>query len=114
MRCDHKQRIREIQSSVSSSFSSSSLTSSSYSYRALSFLASFGQSFCMCDYCMSFWTCDDDYDDYDVCKVPSSYCQRWERTVIVEEVLYTFGASCFSCELKGALAVSRKYFKQSK
>ena len=58
---------------------------------------------------------------YEVCKVPSSYRQsRWERTVVVEEVLYTFGVVVL-CALvdtaqmsQGALAVSCKYFKQSK
>ena len=43
----------------------------------------------------------------------------WERTVVVEEVLYTFGVVVLVCvriRLKshGALAVSCKYFKQFK
>ena len=44
---------------------------------------------------------------------------RWERTVVVEEVLYTFGVVVlvrfsYGPSSQGALAVSCKYFKQSK
>ena len=43
----------------------------------------------------------------------------WERTVVVEEVLYTFGVVVLVCveyapTSHGALAVSCKYFKQFK
>ena len=68
----------------------------------------------------SFWTCDDDYDDYDVCKVPSSYCQLGGRGQLLSRRYCTHSGRLFSCEqrtaisFQGALAVSRKYFKQSK
>ena len=68
----------------------------------------------------SFWTCDDDYDDYDVCKVPSSYRQLGGRGQLLSRRYCTHSGRLFSCEqrtaisFQGALAVSRKYFKQSK
>ena len=58
---------------------------------------------------------------YEVRKVPSSSIRQpyGEWTVIVEEVLYTFGVVVLvryytAAESHGALAVSCKYFKQSK
>ena len=68
----------------------------------------------------SFWTCDDDYDYYDVCKVPSSYRKLGGRGQLLSRRYCTHSGRLFSCEqrtaisFQGALAVSRTYFKQSK
>ena len=123
----------------SSSFSSSSLTSSSYSYCALSFSRVFWSNFVskrrqtpkwksareflyvqLLYSITSFWMCDDDCDDYDVCKVPSSYRQPGGRGQLLSRRYCTHSKCFFSCAQRtayssqGALAVSRKYFKQSK
>ena len=45
----------------------------------------------------SFWTCDDDYDDYDVCKVPSSYRQLGGRGQLLSRRYCTHSGWLFSC-----------------
>ena len=68
----------------------------------------------------SFWTCDDDYDDYDVCKVPSSYRQLGGRGQLLSRRYFKHSVWLLLCAYitasssHGALAVSCKYLKQSK
>jgi len=120
--CDRKQKKTREEVVRYSSFSSSSLTSSSYSYCALSFSRVFWSNFSsykrretpkngssqksvlreflyvrLLYIITSFWMCDDDYDECDVCSVPSSYRQLGGRGQLLSRRYCKHSVWSFSC-----------------